>query len=438
MTNVGPVGVGERVGSLDVLRGVAVCGILLMNIPLMGMPSIGPSIPARPFVLNADWIAFLVQNVVFAGSMRGLFTLLFGAGMLIMLRRMDNDATSPSAQAYFTRCFALMLLGVAQFALFLWPGEILFNYGVVGLALFLFRRAEVRVLLTAAAAILVTMSIAIGTPGLERAETLRTAQAAATAQAAKKPLTKEQEKALEAHKEMLEKNHPTAQALAEEKVKRTTYPGVLIWSAKMWAEFNLTGEGLAYLGESLAFMLIGMALFRADVLSGARSLGFYAALAGGGYAVGLLVRSALQYGSIRAGFEPDPFNASVNGFLYEFGRLPTTLGLLGLVLWLFKLGALGLVEGGLKAIGRLALTNYIGHSVITSVLFYGLGYYNQIGFAGLMGVCVLVWIFQGVFSVFWLRRWEMGPAEWLLRSLTYGRWQALGRAQPVAVTAAAE
>jgi len=434
---VGPVRAGERVGALDVLRGVAVCGILLMNIPLMGWSALRPQHPTGKPLLDADWISFSVQKLVFEGSMRGLFTLLFGAGMLIMLRSLDGDATRPPAQAYFTRCFALMLLGVAQFALFLWPGEILFNYGVTGLALFLFRRAQVRVLLTAAAALLITMSVAIGTPGLKRAEMLEKAEAAAALQAAKKPLTDEQTKALEAKKEFLEKIHPKPAALAEEQAKRTSYPGVLTWSAAFWADFNLTGESLAYLGESLAFMLLGMALFQLNVLGGERPLGFYLLLAAGGYGLGMLVRVPIHLIQWQAGFESTPVTAALGGFAYEAGRLPTTLGLLGLVLALHKLRVLGPLEGALKAIGRLALTNYTLESVLTSILFYGLGWYERFTFGGLMAVCAGVWVVLGVFSVLWLRRWEMGPAEWLLRSLTYGRWQPLGRARPVGAVAPA-
>jgi uncharacterized protein len=79
----------------------------------------------------------------------------------------------------------------------------------------------------------------------------------------------------------------------------------------------------------------------------------------------------------------------------------------------------------------------VGQSVITSVLFYGLGYYDRFGFAGLMGVTALIWVFQGVFSVLWLRRYEMGPAEWLLRSVTYGVLRPLRRVRPAAVPAPA-
>ncbi|PZQ65206.1 MAG: DUF418 domain-containing protein [Phenylobacterium zucineum] len=436
-TDTGPIRAGERLGALDVLRGVAVCGILLMNIPLMGQPAERPEWPPGAPVLDAEWITYSVQHVFLAGSMRGLFTLLFGAGMLIMLRSLNGDATQPPAQAYFTRCFALMLLGVAQFAIFLWPGEILFNYGLVGLVLFLFRRAKPRVLITAALAITATISIAMGAPGLKRAEMLHTAEAAAAAQAAKKPLTKEQTEALEKKKEMDEKLHPPQSVLDKEQAQRTSFPGVLAWSTGIWVEFNLGDEAWAFVGESLAFMLLGMALFQMKVLGGERSIGFYLALAGGGYALGVLVRGLMYLAQWRAGFEPTPQTAALGGFLYEVGRLPTTLGLLGLVLALYKLRALAPIEAALKAIGRLALTNYTLESILTSALFYGFGYYDRFTFGGLMAVAAGIWVILGVFSLLWLRRWEMGPAEWLLRSLTYGRWQPLGRAQPRAIPAAA-
>jgi uncharacterized protein len=295
----------------------------------------------------------------------------------------------------------------------------------------------VRVLLTAAAALLFTMSIALGSQSLSRGEMLRTSEAAAVAKAAGKTLSEEQTKALEARAETMKHIHPPKDVIAKEVERRTSFPGVLAWSTEVWAKFNLGPESPVFLAESLAFMLLGVALFRMNVLSGERPLAFYAWLAAGGYATGLAIRgfrSALQWG---VGFEPTADIVSWGGFVYEVGRLPMTLGLLGLVLTLYKLGLFGALAGGLKAIGRLALTNYIGQSVITSILFYGLGYLGKIGFAGLMAVCVLVWIAQGVFSVLWLRRYEMGPAEWLLRALTYGRMQALERVRTPSAPAVA-
>ena len=114
-------------------------------------------------------------------------------------------------------------------------------------------------------------------------------------------------------------------------------------------------------------------------------------------------------------------------YLYEAGRLAMTLGILGAAMTLLKTGLLGRLAGVLAAVGRTALTTYIGQSVITSFLFYGLGLFDRLGFAQLMGVAALIWIAQSLFSVVWLRWFEMGPAEWLLRTLTYGAVRPIRR-----------
>ncbi|CAN5244497.1 DUF418 domain-containing protein [soil metagenome] len=421
-----PVAVKERFGSMDVLRGVAVCGILLMNIPLMGMMS-DLTRPPLPATANIDWIAYTIQDVFFAGSMRGMFTLLFGAGMLIMLRRADEPGGENAVWAYITRCFALILLGVANFALFLWPGEILFNYGVVGLGLILFRKAPPRVLLTAAAASLVILTLALAIPTIDRAAALREAPAAAAAKAEGKTLTDDQKAALKMQTRGAGFLRPPADKLEKERVQRTRFPGVLIWSTKFWAEFNLGKVGMFVLLESLGFMLIGMFLFQKGVLTGQKSLRFYAALAVGGYGMGLAIRGAIAACQWSTGFELNPEQMLWGSFLYEVGRLPMTVGLLGLVMVLYQTGALGRLAGGIQAIGRMALTNYVGQSVIAAILFSGFGLLGKFGFAQLMGIAALIWIVLGIFSVLWLKRFEMGPLEWLLRMLTYGQRSPIPR-----------
>ena len=428
-TTVGPVEKGERIKILDVLRGVAVLGILLMNIPMMGLLGQLPA-PAFPAVPNLDWIAFTMQDMLFAGSMRGLFTLLFGAGMLIMLRRADDPKDGgASVQAYLTRCFAFILLGVANFAVFLWPGEILFNYGVVGLALLLFRKARPRLLWTAAIACLVILTTASAVPRLERADAIREAQAASALKAEGKTLTEEQTASLAVLENVKAVYYPKAEALEKERVERTSFPGVVKWSAKAWQEYNMQGEGLWGVLETLGFMLIGLALYRSGVLTGERSLAFYGWLAVAGYGVGLAIRGGFSAWEWSTAFEPNPDQMVWRILLYEVGRLPTTLGLLGLVTVLFRSGALGRLAGVLQAIGRMALTNYVGQSVIAAVLFYACGLVGRFGFAQLMGIAVLIWIVQAVFSLLWLRRFPMGPLEWLLRALTYGTWKPGARSE---------
>jgi uncharacterized protein len=422
----GPVATGERMGSLDILRGVAVCGILLMNIPWMGMVGLS-SRPPMPAVPNLDWIAYSIQDSLFMGTMRGLFTLLFGAGMLIMLRRADEAGGEESIQSYLTRCFALMLLGVANFAIFLWPGEILFTYGVVGIALLLFRKARTRVLLMATAAIIFASVLDSTTPVLDRAAVLRDAPAAEAARAEGKTLTKAQEATLATYATMTESLRPPPAKLEQERAQRTSFPGVLVWSTKLWTMFNFTEHLLAWWGQCLAFMLLGMALFRSGVLTGAKSLKYYATMAVAGYGLGLAIRGGVKVAQWSTGFELNPEVMLWRSWTNEPARLATTVGLVGFVMVLFKVGAFGRLAGGIKAIGRMALTNYVAQSAITSILFYGFGTLGKFGFAQLMGIAALIWIVQGVFSLLWLKRYQMGPLEWGLRQLTYGRWTSLGR-----------
>jgi uncharacterized protein len=425
-----PVAVKERFGSMDVLRGIAVCGILLMNIPYMGMlgDSGRPPLPAEP---NFDWIAFTIQDVFFAGSMRGMFTLLFGAGMLIMLRRADEPGGQNAVAAYMTRCFALILLGVANFAIFVWPGEILFAYGVVGLALILFRKAPPRLLLTAAAASLVVLTLSFAIPVIDRAAALRDVPVAAAAKAEGKTLTDEQKAALKMQARGAEAMRPPAAKLEKERQQRTSFPGVVVWSAKFWAQFNLGRNGIFGLLESLGFMLIGMALFQKGYLTGQKPLKVYVGLMLGGYGLGLAIRGVQAFCAWTTAYELNPWQMLWGAFLYEVGRLPMTIGLLGLVMTLYQVGALGKLAGAIKAIGRMALTNYVGQSVITAILFYAFGLVGKFGFAQLMGIAALIWIAQGIFSVFWLKVYEMGPLEWLLRMLTYGQRTPIPRVAPV-------
>ncbi len=433
-----PVAKGARIDALDILRGVAVLGILLMNIPEMGL-RFEWGRPPLPVAANADWIAYAIQTVGFSGTMRGLFTLLFGAGMVIMLRQADAERETVARQAYYTRCFALMVLGVINFAVFLWPGEILFNYGLCGLALPLFRKAPPRMLITGAVAMLAVMTIGISTPALKGVETMRQAEAAVAAKAAGKTPTKEQKAALEKRDTKM-KDRLSPEARAKERATRTHMPDLLAWSVQEWSTFNLDlNEGAhIWLLESLGFMLLGVALLQTGVLTGEKPAATYWTLLAVGLVVGLTVRGGVLAARWNTGFVPNSFASPLEPLTYELGRLFMTLAWLGGLLLLIKARLLGFLGGVLGAVGRMALTNYILQSVVTSLLFYGFGFYDRLGFAQLMGVAAAIWVGQSIFSVLWLKGFEMGPAEWLLRSLTYGSWRTLRRSRPVPAPQPAE
>jgi uncharacterized protein len=423
---VGPIEQSARISSLDILRGLAALGILLMNIPVMG-GSWKWSLPPLPARFDVDWIAFCLQDVGVQGSMRGLFTLLFGAGMMVMLTRPDPAREAAAVQAYFTRCFALMLLGVINFALFLWPGEILFNYGVSGMVLFLFRKAEPRLLTIAATTMMVMMTLGYTVSFGDKLDMMQRAEAAAALKVQGHRLSPEQARAV-SDREAAIAAVLSPQARAAERRARSSLATLPGWSMKTWLDYNMDGfRSILGVVESVTFMLVGILLFRAGVLTGQRTARFYGWLAIGGLVPGLMLRGGMEVLRWRAGFLPDASVLIGELLFYEVGRLAMTLGVLGLVMVLFQAGWLRVVGGVLAAVGRMALTTYIGQSIITAVIFYAAGFYGELGFARLMGLAMLIWIAQGAFSVLWLRFFEMGPAEWLLRWVTYGQMRRLRR-----------
>jgi uncharacterized protein len=416
MTNpaLAPVAGRDRLETLDFLRGFALCGILLMNIVPMGRVRYLPTLPAEPG--SSDWTIWFVQAVGLEGTMRGLFTLLFGAGILLMTQKDEAG----SADVYFRRCLMLMVLGVVNVAIFLWVGDALFFYGLTGMFLFAFRKVRPRNLLIIAGALVLLLTAKAVVDLRPSALESRQAHALADAQAAGAVLTaeeKEKAKAWDAEVNRLQGKSPAAEKARKQ--RSGPWLSVLDWTWNRWIGF-VAGDLFGVIVECAAFMLLGMALFKQGVTTGVRSWRTYTLMAAGGYAVGLPLNVWEAVSQWNTGFAGD---AWVFYSTYQLSRLAMTIGHLGLVLLLWKSGTLKWPGIALKAIGRLGLTNYLGQSALAAVFFYGFRMWDRLSGAELWGVCVVVWIIQAVFSLLYLRRFAIGPAEWLLRSVAYGRLQ---------------
>jgi uncharacterized protein len=281
------------------------------------------------------------------------------------------------------------------------------------------------VILCGLAAVLIAfLSISGGFDARASAERWAEGEAAVAAQTRGETLTEKQVDQAEGHEERLENRNPPAEQVAEERESRTSYLSAVGFSVSEWADWGL-GEGMIYLViESIAVMFIGVALFKWGVLTGQRSTTFYVIMAVIGYACGIGINAAERLADWNSGFLPTLWWP---GFTYELGRLPLTLAHLALVILLFRANALGFVGKGLEAIGKTALTNYLGQSLIALIIFNLLGWFDHFDLAQLWGIAVGVWVTQGILSVIWLRRFAMGPVEWLLRCASYGKWQPIVR-----------
>jgi uncharacterized protein len=428
-----PLARTERISIIDALRGVALLGILLMNMPFFAADY---RLDDNPFVgsdmLGLNRVCWWVVKVLFDGSMRGIFSLLFGAGSFLLISRLDlKNAGLLPADIFFRRLLYLISFGLIDSYVFLWSGDILWEYGVAGLLFFPFRQLKPRALLGFAAFFIVVASIA-GTVNIrDSAGTRRAGVAAATLKAQKKPLTAEQNNQLAAwHTYQNQHNLDTLRynaAKDEAKLRTQSYPELVASSAEVNI-YLLSNWHLANgLWESLGFMMLGLALFKWGVLQGQRSTGFYLRMAAIGYAVGLPIRILyFQYmlangfdGSLMADFLPFNF--------YQVPRIAITLGHVCLLISLYKAGWMRGAFRALARVGQMAFTNYLSHSILCAVIFYGFDYFGRFQRYEYYLVAASIWTFQLIFSSVWLRYYQFGPLEWVWRSLTYWSLQPMRR-----------
>lgn len=430
---------GQRIEVLDVMRGIAVCGILAVNIFVMGTlgSTQGRAFPAE---WNADWITWILQRMLLEGPMRGLFMVLFGAGMLMMLKNAEGPkGEATPIDAWTRRCLALLLFGVIQSLVLMWPGEILWTLGIAGLALLAFRTAKVRTLWIWALLIIACLSAHRAYDTSTYVATYETALQAERAKASGITLTADQQSSLDAAASAKAANYPTEEALAAEFTQRTHLPSLLSWSASGWSFRHLGVYSWIAVAESLAFMLVGMALFRSGILTGQRQARTYWQIVIVAGSVGLLLRGADYAWQARTAFELDihrlnPLMSWLRSGWYQPARLALTLAYVAMIVLMVR-GSWLAWKVPFNALGRMALTNYTLQSVLTSLLFYALGYLGAFGAAGLMVVTLAICVITGVFSIMWLKRFSIGPLEWLLRRLAYGT-QSGGRHRDAAAMAA--
>jgi uncharacterized protein len=172
-------------------------------------------------------------------------------------------------------------------------------------------------------------------------------------------------------------------------------------------------------------MFVGIALLKARVLTAERSFRFYAWLAAAGYGIGLPINCVAAWMAVRQNFEPLQINFTLS--TYQLGRVSITLAHVAVLLLIVKAGALRWVTSRLAAVGQMAFSNYIFHSVICSLIFYGYGLamFGKLERWQLYLIVPAIWLFQLIASPIWLQRFRFGPLEWGWRSLTYWKRQPM-------------
>lgn len=424
-----PVSAGDRIRSLDLLRGVAVLGILLMNITGFGLL---PAAYSNPTVAGGaeglNLAAWLTTTMAFEGTMRGLFSMLFGASIVLLTARMsDAGAGLETAEIYFRRMVWMMVFGIVHWALLLWWGEILFAYSLCGLLLFALRNLPPRLQIGAALALL---TISVGFNAIDYRAALREQAAASERRASAAPASLPKETiALAKAWETREAHHKPTPEQARDTIAlhRGGYLGAV---RKQWAfSYAFQWIGLPYWAvfDMIPFMLLGMGLLRLGVLSGQRPVRDYALMAVAGYAIGVPLNWVEASHEMASGHSV--LAAARSTISYEISRLAMVVGHLGILLSLVRSGVLLRVQARLAAVGQMALSNYLAQTLICTFVFFGFGLdqFMRLERHQLYFVVLAIWIAELVWSPIWLARFRFGPFEWLWRSLTYAKPQPMRR-----------
>ncbi|WMI67864.1 DUF418 domain-containing protein [Mangrovimonas sp. YM274] len=414
----------ERINSLDVIRGVALLGILLMNINGMGLPFayMDPTISGGAEGLNLK--AWIMTNMLLEGTMRGLFTLLFGAGVILLTSRLESrGAGIKTADIFYRRLLWLLIFGIINAYVFLWHGDILFHYAVFGLMLFPFRNTPSKKLIIGG---LVLISLGVVWTYSEYRDNLKIKKEGLEAAVLKKAndsLTSKQTAALGKWEEL---NTKMPQEKIDDQVaemRNPSYWSIFSYKAKHYSERQGWFLYRFDLWDVFSYMLLGMAFFNLRIFHGEKSFKYYGLMALIGYGIGLSVNYYETSQLIQSYF--DPIVTSKTFITYDLGRLFTTLGHVGFIMLFIKSGILGFLQKSLAAVGRMALTNYLVHSIIVAFIFLGFGFslYGQLERHQLYYIVFGIWIAQLIYSPIWLKYFRYGPFEWLWRSLTYQKKQ---------------
>ena len=412
MPSAAPVAESERLQALDALRGFAVLGILVMNVQMFSMPY---AAYFNPFALgqpsSRDLAVWSIAHVLADQKFMTIFSLLFGAGVLLQAGRMADRGVNPSA-IHYRRMVWLLVFGLLH-AYLLWHGDILVLYAVCGMLVYPARRLSARTLLALGlGALTVGSSIAL---------------AAGLSMDAWPP---------GAVREFNDSWKPPADEIAAETAAfQGGWMSQLAWRAAYSSEAQTSDLFFWGIWRAGGLMLAGMALLKSGVLTGARLPAFFARLATAGFGLGLplvgwgVARNHATGWNVRDGF----FLAAQWNY---WGSLLVALGWIGLLLTLWRSGAARGAMARLAAVGRMAFSCYILETLISTTVFYGhgLGLFGRVDRLGQMVFTVAVWIVLLIVAPLWLRRFRYGPLEWLWRTLTYGHAEPLASGRKTAAS----
>jgi len=412
ISTLAPVPQAERIQILDILRGFALFGILLVNMPLFNRPFqtiLFPADPAAPwFDRGAKWLIHFLGE----GKFYALFSLLFGLGLTLLMGRIEGRG-GRFVPLYLRRLLVLLGIGIIH-AFLIWMGDILIMYALLGFLLLLFRKARPRTLLIWAVILLaIPLLFTIGSTALVALGRMVPEGAAQIDQAfaqAEAGYLADLERAYRVY----------ASGSFAEITGQRIYDYSSLGLISFWAlGFNV-----------LAMFLVGLYFGKRQIFQDvAAHRPLFRKLLTWGLLIG--IPGNALYATLIMNFprfEPT-WDLVLATVAQGIGAPLLSLAYLSALVLLAERPAWGRRLKVLAPMGQMALTNYLLQSVICTLLFYsyGLGLFGKVGHAAGIGLTIVIYLLQIPFSRWWMQRFQYGPAEWLWRSLTYLKLQPMRR-----------
>jgi len=389
-----PRSVFSRIHSLDLLRGFALLGILIMNIvsfSQVGSGYVNPTVGAGIEGYNAYFHAFayLFADMRFMS----VFSILFGAGVLLFAENAERKGI-PVWKYHYKRMFFLLIFGFIH-AYLIWMGDILVNYAICGSLVFLMRKWKSKTLLIASILFflvptLLSFSTYFFMPQEAQAETFAFYT-------------------------------PTSEETAQE---ISSYTGSYMEQMPFRIAGAIEMQTVLFLIEtfwrSMSMMLLGMFLFKTNVLNAKREIGFYKKLIAFSFIIGLSLSSIGIYRSYTHNWE-GVWVMNIGHHYNYIASVFIALAYIGIVMIISKSTGMYFFKMRMQAVGRMAFTNYIGTSILCTAIFYGhgLGLFGQFDRLQQWGVILLVWSIILIVSPIILSKYKQGPLEFIWRKLTY-------------------
>lgn len=391
----------SRVIALDVLRGFAVLGILIMNIQSFALIEalyLNPT--AYGDLTGANLWIWALSHIFADQKFMTIFSILFGAGIVLISNRASMKGMG-AVSFHYRRIFWLFIIGLIH-AYLLWHGDILVPYALCGFMVFILRKTAPRrvfiiglILLSVSSAIYYLSGLAL-------------------------PYWPEEsyQGVLQVWSPPLDLIHQEIRALRGNWFQQMAHrvPASLRFETSVfffWTFWRVSG-----------LMLMGMALYKWGYLTGEKSKKQYLAVMSVGLGLGIPIILAGIHNNFSANWSLD--YSMFKGWQYNYwGSLFAAAGYIALIMLFSQSKILTKLKDSLAAVGRMALTNYLLQTAICTTIFYGHGFglFQKIERPGQILIVVIIWIIQLIVSPIWLKYFRFGPMEWLWRSFTYFKWQ---------------